>query len=248
MFRTKWLGQWLRRLRRPALHGSGLRRLLRLSLGLVIGLSLCLLTHRAVAMAQAARQPVDAVLVLGGSIRREMYAAQLATANPDLPIVISGGSDEPCIWLIFRRNQAPMENLWIEPCARSTLDNYRFGTPVLKQLKAHHVKLVTSGSHQTRAVGLGRTILAGHGMWLSLDAVPEVGRPGNQESKLKTVLDLIRGVGWTVVSQVYEPPCSSLHRLSDIDLAGWDSQSYECEHQGHVEIPPSLEKLGDLNK
>lgn len=199
--------------------------------------------HQALVLGQAARQPVDAILVLGGSIRREIYAAQLARADPTVPILISGGSDEPCIWLIFQRDTAPMENVWIDPCARSTLDNYRFSTPILKKWNIHHVKLITSGNHRTRALALGRTILSGHGIWLSLELVPEAGRPGNQESKLKTTLELVRGLGWMVVSQMYQPHCQGLHRLSEIDLAAWNTQPYACEAQGRVSMPRRLKPL-----
>ncbi len=208
---------------------------------MLCGLLLLWSSHQAIALAQSARQPVDAILVLGGSIRREIYAAQLAQTHPNLPILISGGSAEPCIWLIFRREAAPMQNIWIEPCARSTLDNYRFSTPTLERWGIHHLKLITSGTHTFRALALGRTILAGHGIWLSLERVPETGRPGNQESKLKTALDLVRGFGWMIVSQVYQPECPELHRLDKINLAAWDAQTFVCEEQGQVKIPPRLE-------
>lgn len=210
------------------------------SLAFLLGLILFLGAHQTFVLYRAAQRPVDAVLVLGGSIRREMHAAELAKAQPDLPVLISGGSDEPCIWLIFEREGASMDQVWIEPCADSTLGNYRFTTPILKRWGARHIKLVTSGSHQQRAVGLGRIVLGGHGIWLSLDSVAEVGRPGNSESRLKTGLDWIRGAGWAVFSQVYSPRCETLHRLSDLRLAEWRDRPFECEHQGQVEIPPEL--------
>ncbi|MHC5597215.1 MAG: YdcF family protein, partial [Nostoc sp.] len=47
-------------------------------------------------------QPVDAFFVLGGSISRETYVAQQAKQYPQTPILISHGSPDPCIWLIFQ--------------------------------------------------------------------------------------------------------------------------------------------------
>jgi hypothetical protein len=41
--------------------------------------------------------PVDAFFVLGGSIQQEIYLAQLATQYPHIPILISSGSEDPCI-------------------------------------------------------------------------------------------------------------------------------------------------------
>ncbi|MFM7788957.1 MAG: YdcF family protein, partial [Microcystis panniformis] len=40
------------------------------------------------------QKPVDAILVLGGSIRREIYVANLAKQYPHLPILISQCSQE----------------------------------------------------------------------------------------------------------------------------------------------------------
>ncbi|MGL5196573.1 MAG: hypothetical protein ACRC8Y_23525, partial [Chroococcales cyanobacterium] len=37
----------------------------------------------------AAAGSVDAILVLGGSIKREIYVTQFARENPDIPILIS---------------------------------------------------------------------------------------------------------------------------------------------------------------
>ncbi len=209
----------------------------RLLLGLLLGCLLFWSAHQGLALVQAARQPIDGVLVLGGSIRREIYAAQLAQQFPERPILISAGSAEPCIWLIFRRSHAPMEQVWIEPCAQSTLGNYRFSTATLNAWGVRHLQLVTSGSHTARAVGLGRIILGGQGIWVSPVQVAETGRPGNRESWIKTGLDWLRGFGWMVVSQVYQPRCLGLHRLSEMDLKTWQTQAFECEAQGQVDVP-----------
>ena len=70
--------------------------------------------------------PSDAFLVLGGSINREIYAAQLAKVYPHTPILISHGSEEPCISLLFQRTNAPISQVWLENCAESTFDNFFF--------------------------------------------------------------------------------------------------------------------------
>ena len=71
-------------------------------------------------------KPVDAYFVLGGSITREIYVAKSAKYNPEIPIIISTGSDEPCIFLIFQRERASMDNVWLEQCANSTFENFFF--------------------------------------------------------------------------------------------------------------------------
>ena len=49
--------------------------------------------------------PIDAILVLGGPAEREVYAAQLAVQHPDIPVLISQGSQSPCLKEIFRNRR-----------------------------------------------------------------------------------------------------------------------------------------------
>ncbi|NEQ51978.1 MAG: YdcF family protein, partial [Leptolyngbya sp. SIO3F4] len=67
---------------------------------------------------RSSQLPTDAYLVLGGSIRREMYMAQLASERSQ-PILISAGSADPCIRLLFEQAEAPLEQVWLEHCAES---------------------------------------------------------------------------------------------------------------------------------
>lgn len=46
--------------------------------------------------------------VLGGSIWQEIYVVQLANQYPHIPILISSGSEDPCIWLILQREGADL--------------------------------------------------------------------------------------------------------------------------------------------
>jgi len=49
----------------------------------------------------ASSKPIDVFFVLGGSIKREMYVAELAQKYPQIPILISSGSKDPCICTFF---------------------------------------------------------------------------------------------------------------------------------------------------
>lgn len=246
---------------RPVRLAQKFRRIRRY--GLVASLALLLggLLHGSLQLADAAHRPVDAVLVLGGSIRREIAAAELIRDGSQLPILISAGSPAPCVWAIVERENGgqktvdqgsqippatnlsgdPKSQVWLESCATSTLGNYRFSLPVLEGWGVRHVQLMTSGTHQLRATGLGRIILGSHGIWLSPTPVAETGRPGNQESNLKTALDWVRGVAWACVSQLYSPQCDALVRLDLVVLKDWVGQDFECEHQGQVELPELFE-------
>ncbi|MFZ4665108.1 MAG: YdcF family protein [Prochlorotrichaceae cyanobacterium] len=159
--------------------------------------------------------PIDGVLVLGGSIRREMYIA--AAPNIPRPIVISGGSPYYCIQKVFDRYQADPTDVWIEPCATSTFENFEFAAPILQQLQVKHLRLVTSSNHIYRAEKLGKIMLGFRGIAVESFVVPEIGIPANQESRLKTVLDLSRGILWGLFSPILPPKtCAGLIRLSDL--------------------------------
>ncbi len=190
----------------------------------------------AVRLQAASAQPVDAFLVLGGSIQREIYVAELAKQYPETPILISQGSAEPCIWLIFERAGAPMQNVWLEKCADSTFENFYFSSPILREWHTRKVKLLTSETHLPRAVWLAQILLGAQGIWVELETVPEEGVPANQESWLKTSLDVTRSLLWAVASQAYRPQCSNVTQLTAVDLEDWQERGFRCEHQAGLEI------------
>ncbi len=231
-FRPK-LKRLIRRLRQRSLW----RQIIRVVLGLIVALTLLsavqglrALNHR--------NQPTDGVLVLGGSIRREMYSADYARSHPQIPILISAGSAPPCVYIIFERNHAPMNQVWLEDCAHSTFYNFFYSLPILKRWQVHHVQLITSASHLPRAIWMARLLLGAQGIWVEPNIVPEIGIPGNQETRLKTILDMTRAGLWTLISHIYRPPCEAIVHLSEVNLDQWDPQQFHCEHQGQVEWDP----------
>ena len=207
------------------------KQLLLSIISLILGIWLLINT---LSLSFAASRPVDAFFVLGGSIQREIYVAQLAQKYPEIPILISQGSKEPCVLRLFQREQAFIEQVWLEKCAKSTFDNFYYGIPILHKWGVHKVKLITSATHLPRAQWLAQILLGAHGIWVDLDIVQEQGIPGNRESWSKTALDLIRGLVWAVVSQVYSPKCDQIVHLSDVNISDWQSQDFKCEHQGNI--------------
>ncbi len=184
-----------------------------------------------------AQQPVDTVLVLGGSIRREIYIAESVAQGSQLPILISQGSQPPCIRILFERVAAPLDNVWLENCANSTFDNYRYSLPILQQWGAQHIQVVTSQTHLPRAQWLAQIILGSHGIWVDMNIVDEIGVPANVESPLKTGLDVVRSLGWAIISQFYNPQCDNLLALDSVDLAAWEAEGFKCEHQAGIDTP-----------
>ncbi|MCL6754588.1 YdcF family protein [Nostoc sp. CCCryo 231-06] len=180
----------------------------------------------------ASSQPVDGFFVLGGSIRRETYVAQQAKQYPQTPILISHGSPDPCIWLIFQAELARLENVWLENCANSTFENFYYGIPILQRWGVHKVMLITSPSHLPRAKWMAQILLGAHGIWVETEIVQELGIPGNQESWVKTGLDVTRSLFWAIVSQIIQPQCSNVTRLTQVDMQASENRGFHCEHQG----------------
>ncbi|MEA5620515.1 ElyC/SanA/YdcF family protein [Cronbergia sp. UHCC 0137] len=204
-----------------------------------IALAICILVAtwliiNTITLVSVSYQSVDAFFVLGGSIRREIYVTQLAKQYPQTPILISRGSPDPCIWLIFQRESADLRNVWLENCANSTFDNFYYGLPILRSWGVHKVKLITSGSHAIRSKLMAQIIFGSHGIWVESDVVQEQGIPGNQESWLKTGLDVTRSLFWAFFSQVIQPQCSQVTRLIDVDMSAWKQRGFRCEHQGQL--------------
>ena len=207
------------------------RQLVLKSLGICLGSWLVLNTLILVSMAA---KPVDAFFVLGGSIRREMYVVQLAKQHPHIPILISQGSLEPCLLLLFQREQAPRQQVWLEQCAHSTFTNFYFGIPILRRWGVHKVRVITSATHLPRAQWLAQILLGAQRIWVQIDIVEEQGIPGNRESFLKTVLDVTRSLVWAIISQFYQPKCSAITSLLAVNLQDWQQQGFSCEHQGQL--------------
>lgn len=199
-----------------------------LIVGTLLGILLLINTLRLIL---AASSPVDTFFVLGGSIRREVYVAELVKEHPEARVLISHGSSDPCIVLIFQKFKAPIRQVWLEKCADSTFDNFYYNLPILRQWGVRKVSLITSPTHLPRAKWMAQILLGAHGIWVEVEAVKELGIPGNRESWLKTGADVIRSLAWAVLSQVIEPQCSELTRLSDVDFAVWRKSGFKCEHQ-----------------
>jgi uncharacterized SAM-binding protein YcdF (DUF218 family) len=182
----------------------------------------------------ASSKPVDAIFVLGGSIQREIYTAQLVRENPQIPVLISKGSPDPCILGIFERQSVNLENIWLEKCADSTFENFYYSLPILRQWGVHKIKLITSTTHVPRAKWIAQIILGGNSIWVEPDIIQEQGIPGNQESWMKTALDITRSIFWAGFSHIVKPQCANVIKLIDVDIQGWQRQGFKCEREGKI--------------
>ncbi len=198
----------------------------------IIGFSM---THHIIQAQRNSFQPVDAYLVLGGSITREIHGAQLIKNNPNIPIIISQGSKDPCILLIFQKIEAKMDNVWLEKCADSTFDNFLFSVPIMKKSGVKKVQVITSNTHFPRAKIMAKVSFISQGIAVKIDGVEEVdGIPANYENNIKTLLDVTRTILWSLVSQFYQFSCNEVIKLSDIDLESWNQTGFNCERRGNL--------------
>ncbi|MDZ8185517.1 MAG: YdcF family protein [Nostoc sp. ChiSLP02] len=210
-----------------------LQLLQKLTAGLYFVLGIWLI-FTTITLVFASSQPVGTFFVLGGSIRRETYVVQQAKQYPQIPILISHGSPDPCIRSIFQREFASLDNVWLEKCANSTFENFYYSIPLLRKWGVHKVKVITSPTHLPRAKWMAQILLGAHGIWVEPEIVQELGVPGNRESWLKTGLDLTRSLFWAILSQVIQPECSNIIKLNEVDMADWQNRGFKCEHQGGV--------------
>lgn len=190
------------------------------------------------ALPAASNSQLDAIFVLGGSIRREVYIAKLASKFPpsqaSIPILISAGAQPPCTVKVFNLFEAPKDKVWLEQCAVSTFDNFYFSVPIIEQWQASKIKLITSKTHLPRAAWLAKILFGAKGIWVEVDLAEEIGIPANQESTIKTILDVTRGLLWAAVSQLYTPKCDRLQPLTEVDMERWQERGFECEHQSDL--------------
>jgi len=211
---------------------QGIQRRWRRRLGLaVVALLLTWAMVTGYRLLMAAQTPAEATLVLGGSIRREMYAAEQVLPRP---LLISHGSPDPCIRILFERAGADLDQVWLEKCAESTFENLVYSLPLLQAWGKHHVRLITSPGHAPRAYAMARILFGSHGIWTTLEQVEEQGIPGNQESWLKTGLDVTRSALWAIVSQGYDRRCRQVIPLASVDLVAWQARGFKCEHQAGI--------------
>lgn len=186
----------------------------------------------------ARQQPVGALLVLGGSIRREMAAAEWARSHPGLPILISGGAPAACVAALYERAQATRAHTTIEACATSTFDNYAFSLPRLQSWQVRRVVVLTSPQHLPRAAWLGQILLGSRGLWVEVQTVSETGVPANRERPWVTALDVLRALGWAIASPLvipwYSPTCGNVQPLGRVDWVAACQRGLRCERQADL--------------
>lgn len=135
----------------------------------------------------------EAILVLGGDLEREHFAASFAHEHPGLPIWISGGSNEAYAEGIFSDAGIEFSRLHIDRTAQDTVTNF---TTLVDELRARGISsvyLITSDYHMQRARVIGEIVFGSRDMYLKPIPVPS---QRQSESALKSVRDAARAILW----------------------------------------------------
>lgn len=173
----------------------------------------------------------DSIIVLGGSVAREVFAAVLAKREPNHLTIVSGGEPPNCTRRIFANANAPVENVVLDRSARSTFENYTYSLPLLKRFHARKTGVITSEGHEQRAVWMARIFLWSNGIAVDNKIIPgDFSQSGHAEDPLKTMLDVIRSIAWAPVTNIFAPQ-GDVVMLKDVseDTNGCNCQPVPAE-------------------
>jgi uncharacterized SAM-binding protein YcdF (DUF218 family) len=140
----------------------------------------------------------QAILVLGGSPDREVFAAEFANEHPDLPIWVSSGSNPEYSEAVFADAGIEPSRIHLDYEAIDTVTNF---TTLVDQFKAEgidNIYLITSDYHMRRARVIGMIVLGSRGIDFRPIAI-STDRP--PESIEKTIRDGARAVLWVITGQ-----------------------------------------------
>ncbi|MEG3930875.1 YdcF family protein [Microcoleus sp. T2B6] len=138
-------------------------------------------------------QRPQAVLVLGGAIEREVFAAKFALDHPELPIWVSSGSNPEFAEWVFSEAGIESDRVHLDYRAVDTVTNF---TTLVDELKARGIEsvyLITSDDHMRRAQIIGEIVLGSRGISFKPVAVPSGRTPEPVE---KAVRDGARAILW----------------------------------------------------
>ena len=95
----------------------------------------------------------DAMVVLGGAgLERPERAAELFRQGEAPLIICSGYGDTQTYKTVLIKSGVPVQSITLEPKSRTTRENAEFSIPLLQQMGAHRVIIVTSWYHSRRAL------------------------------------------------------------------------------------------------
>ncbi len=204
-------------------------------------LIMALIAVRGVQLVLAMSRPVDALLVPGGTPYRERYAAKQSVQHPQLRVLISSGSADPCIWLIYDKAGAPKNSVWMEHCARNTFENFVYAIPILKAWHAHRVQIVSEQPQIERVRPMAQIMLGANGI---LAEPLAINNSSSEPLHHPVWMDVLASCAWVLPSQIIEPRCENVTQLANTNMIQWYKRGFYCAPQADVDsYRPSPQRL-----
>ncbi|AFZ31942.1 protein of unknown function DUF218 [Gloeocapsa sp. PCC 7428] len=130
-------------------------------------------------------EPPQAILVLGGSTKREKFAAQFARKHPDIPIWVSGGTPKDYAEGVFTDAGIDLSRLHLDYRAVDTVTNFTTLVDEFQSQGINKIYLITSDYHMRRARVIGSIVLGSRGMEFQPVPVPSERSPEPVEKVLR---------------------------------------------------------------
>ncbi|MGL5064875.1 MAG: YdcF family protein [Microcoleus sp.] len=133
------------------------------------------------------------MLVLGGAIEREVFAAKFARQHPSLPIWVSSGTNPEFAEWVFAEAGIDRDRVHLDYRAVDTVTNFTTLVDELRDRGIDSVYLITSDDHMRRARIIGEIVLGSRGISFKPVAVPSGREP---EPLQKSIRDGARAIMW----------------------------------------------------
>ncbi|USR93163.1 YdcF family protein [Phormidium yuhuli AB48] len=135
----------------------------------------------------------QAVLVLGGSPEREVFAADFARTHPELEVWVSGGSNPEYAEWVFAEAGIPRQRFYLNYDAVDTVTNFTTLVDKLRSQEIRSVYLITSDYHMRRASAIGEIVLGSRDISFRPVSIPSEFAP---EPIDKSIRDGVRALVW----------------------------------------------------
>lgn len=135
----------------------------------------------------------QAILTLGGRPAREAYTANFARYHPELEIWVSSGLSPADSHPLFYSAGIASDRINLDYRASDTVTNFTTLVKDLNRQNVHHVYLITSDYHMTRAQAIATVVLGSHGIAFTPIEVPSDHPP---EDLSRTLRDILRSLIW----------------------------------------------------
>ena len=138
-------------------------------------------------------EPPQALLVLGGAIEREAFAAEFARQHPNINIWVSSGTNPEYAEWLFSEAGISHSRLHLDYDAVDTVTNFTTIVDKLQSQGITSVYLITSDDHMRRARVIGEIVFGSRGISLKPLPVPSGRSPEPIE---KAIRDGVRAILW----------------------------------------------------